>query len=93
MVGSQGGVVAIICNEINFFLLSCHYIAHCTNLAPLNVAKASACKVLSSEVDSLLNLISSFFNKSNKHKHALTTLQEQPFYSKKLKKITIRSSG
>jgi hypothetical protein len=49
----------------------------------LDAAKTPDCKVLSTEIDFLINSISSFFHKSSKRKHALTTLQEQLFDSKK----------
>jgi len=48
MVGFQSDVATKIRNEVNSFLLSCHCIAHRTNLATLDTAKALACKVLSS---------------------------------------------
>jgi len=93
MVSFQEGVVTKICNEANPFLLSCHCTAHCTNLAVLDVTKTPASKGLSSKVDSLLNSISSFLNKSNKHEHALTILQEQFFNSKKTINNTIKFIG
>jgi len=76
IASSQGDVVVQIRNQVNMFLLNCHCVAHLTNFATLDDAKAPACKVLSSKREPLLNLISSFFNKSNKHRHAFTALQE-----------------
>jgi hypothetical protein len=52
-------------------------------LAALDAAKSPDCKVISSQVDSLLNLIVGFFNKSSKRKHALSKLQEEFFDVKK----------
>ena len=72
--------------EVNPFLLACHCVAHRTNLVALDAAKTPDCKVLSTEIDVLINSISSFFHKSSKRKHALTTLQEQLFDSKKTMK-------
>ena len=86
MVGSQGGVATKIRLQVNPFLISCHCVAHRTNLAALDAAKAPDCKSLSAEVDSLLNSISSFFNKSSKRKHALTALQEEFLDAKKTMK-------
>ena len=84
MVGSQTDVSTRIHKVINLFLLACHCVTHHTNLIVLDVAKIPYCKVLSTEIDILINLISSFFHKSSKCKHAFTTLQEQLFDSKKL---------
>ena len=74
MLGSQTGVLTRLRKEVNSFLLDCHCVAHGTNLAALDVAKTLDCKVLSTEIDVLINSISSFFHKSSKRKHALTTL-------------------
>jgi len=74
MVGCQTSVATRIRKEVNPFLLACHCVAHRMNLADLDAAKALDCKVLSSEVDSLLNFVSTFFNKSSKRKHSLTAL-------------------
>lgn len=71
---------------MNPFLFSCHCVAHRINLAALDAAKAPDCKVVSSEIDALLNSISSFFNKSSKRKHAFTALQEELFDAKKTMK-------
>ena len=75
MVRSHGGVATRLKNTLNPFVLSCHCIAHRTNLALLDASKASDCKVISDEVDTILNVIASYFNMSSKRKHALTTLQ------------------
>ena len=76
MVDFQIGVSTRIRKEVNPFLLACHCVAHRTNLAALDAAKIPDCKVLSIEIDVLINSISSYFYKSSKCKHALTTLQE-----------------
>ena len=76
MVNSQTGVSTRLRKEVNSFLLACHCVAHRTNLAALDAAKIPDCKVLSTEIDVLINSISSSFYKSIKRKHALTTLQE-----------------
>jgi hypothetical protein len=52
----------------------------------LDAAKTPDCKVISTEIDFLINSISNFFHKSSKRKHALTTLHEQLFDSKKIMK-------
>ena len=75
MVGSQTGVSTRL-KEVNPFLLICHCVAHRTNLAALDAAKTPDCKVTSTEIDILINSISSFFHKSSKRKHTLTTLQK-----------------
>lgn len=69
--------------QVNPFLLSCHCVAHRTNLAALDAAKSPTCKVISPEIDILINNILSFFHKSDKRKHALTALQERFYDSKK----------
>ena len=69
------------------FLLSCHCVAHRTNLAALDVSKALDCKLISDEVDIILNAIASYFNKSSKRKHALTNLQTTLFDAKKTMKL------
>jgi hypothetical protein len=83
MVDFQIGVSTRLRKEVNPSLLSCHCVAHRMNLAALDAAKTPDYKVLSTEIDVLINSISSFFHKSNKRKHALTTLQEQLVVSKK----------
>ena len=83
MVDSQTGVSTRIRKEINPFILTCHCVAHRTNLALLNAAKTPDCKVLSTEIDVFINSISSYFHKSNERKHTLTILQEQLFDLKK----------
>jgi len=60
MVGSHGGVATQLKNKVNPFLLSCHCVAHRTNLAALDASKAPNCKVISSEIDTLLNSIAFF---------------------------------
>ena len=61
MVGSQTGVSTRLYEEANPFLLVCHYVAHRTNLAALDVAKTPDCKVLSFKTYVLINSISRFF--------------------------------
>jgi len=86
MVGVHGGVATRIKGQINPFLLSCHCVTHKTNLAALDATKSPQCKVIFDTIDSLLNFISSFFNKSCKCKHVLTALQDQPFDAKRTMK-------
>ena len=76
MVGSQIGVSTRLRKEVTLFLLACHCVAHRTNIVVLNVAKIHDCKVISTEIDVLINSISNFFHKFSKRKHALTTLHE-----------------
>jgi hypothetical protein len=83
MVGSHGGVATKLKKNLNPFILSCHCVAHRTNLASLDASKTSDCKVISDEVDRILNAIASYFNSSSKRKHALTILQAVLFYAKK----------
>ena len=83
MVGSHGGVATNLKNNLNPFILSCHCIIYRINLAALDASKASDCKVISDEVDNILNAIASYFNMSSKRKHALTTLQTILFNAKK----------
>lgn len=61
MTGSATGVAARLKNQVNPYLLAVHCVAHRTNLAALDAAKSPACKVMSGEVDSLLNFVASFF--------------------------------
>ena len=79
MVGSQTGVSIRLRKEVNSFLFVCCCVAHRTNLTTLDVANTPDCKVLSTEIDVLINFISSFFYKFCKRKHALTTFHEQLF--------------
>ena len=79
MVGSQTGVSTRFRKKINPFFLACHCVVHRTNLIVLDVVKIRDCKILLTEIDVLINSISSFFHKSSKRKHALTTLREQLF--------------
>lgn len=68
--------LGLIENQINSIFLSCHYTTHRNNLAALYTSKAPNYKVISSEIDTILNMIIIlFFNMSNKHKYELTTLQ------------------
>ena len=83
MTGCHNVVATRIKNEVNPYLLACHCVAHRTNLAALDAAKAPNCKVISSEIDSLLNSIASSFHKSSKRKHALTALQNEFFDAKR----------
>ena len=62
MVSSQTGVLTRLRKEVNSFLLACHCVAHRTNLAALDAAKTPDCKILSTEIDVLINSISSFFS-------------------------------
>lgn len=58
--GSQGGVAIKLEIKINPFILSCHCVAHKTNLAILDTFKTPNCKVISDEVDTLSNTIAFF---------------------------------
>ena len=75
MVGTHGGGATRLKNHLNSFILSCHCVVHRTNLAALDASKALDSKVISDEVDTILNVIDFYFNKSSKRKHALTNLQ------------------
>jgi hypothetical protein len=83
MVGFHGGGATKLKRNLNPFILSCHCVAYRTNLASLYASKISDCKVISDDVDMILNAIASYFNSSSKRKHALTTLQTIFFYAKK----------
>ena len=83
MVGNSRGVAAQIKEKVNPYLVACHCVAHRTNLAALDAAKSLDCKLISFQVDYLLNSIAGFFNKSSKRKHALSKLQEEFFDVKK----------
>jgi len=83
MVGSWGSVATRIHYELNPFFLSHHYVARHTNLATLDPTEVFTYKVLSHEMNSLFNSISSFLNKFSKCKYALMTLQGHFFDSKK----------
>ena len=84
MVGSYSGVARILKNNLNPFFLSCDCISHKTNLAALDASKISDCKVISDEVNTILNAIVSYFNISSKRKHILITLQTIFFYANKI---------
>jgi len=86
MMCSRSGVATKLKIKINPFLLFFHCVAYRNNLAALDASKVPNCKVISSEVDTLLNIIASFFNISSKCKHALTTLQEELFDAKRTMK-------
>ena len=86
MVGNSRGVDAQIKEKVNPYILACHCVAHRTNLVDLDAAKSPDCKVISFQVDSQLNSIAGFFNKSSKHKHVLSKLQEEFIDVKKLMK-------
>ena len=60
IVGSQTGVSTIF-KGFNPFLLVCHCVAHRPNLDVLDAAKTPDCKVISIEIDVLINFIFSFF--------------------------------
>ena len=63
--GSTSGV-AIRLKDVNLFVISVHCIAHRTNLATLQTAKSSECKLVSSEVDKTINLLVAHSKKSGK---------------------------
>lgn len=54
MVGKKNGVSTRL-KELNPFLTSVHCVAHRTNLAAIEVTKHDSCKVISSDVDKILN--------------------------------------
>ena len=60
MAGSQIDVSTQFRKDVNTFFLACHCVAHRMNLVALDVAKTPYCKVFSSEINILINYISSF---------------------------------
>ena len=61
MVSFQTGISTQLRKKINPFLLACHCVAHRTNLVVLDAVKTPDCKDLSTEMEVLVNFISSFF--------------------------------
>ena len=61
MVGFQTGVSTRLRKEVNPFLLACHCVAHRTNFVALDAFKTPNCKILSTEIDVLINSILNFF--------------------------------
>ena len=61
IMGFQTCVSTGLRKEVNPFLLACHCIVHRINFVALDVAKTPDYKVLSIEIDVLINLILSFF--------------------------------
>jgi len=62
------------------------------NLVAFDVAKVLDSKFMSSKVDSLLNSVASFFNKSSKYKHVLTSLQEEFFDVEKNNEMVLQNT-
>ncbi|KAL3675274.1 hypothetical protein R1sor_025222 [Riccia sorocarpa] len=75
MLGSKNRVVVRLKRDLNPFLTITHCVAHRTNLASSTAAKESNCKVVSDEVDTILNSVSSYFAHSSKRKAGLHSLQ------------------
>jgi hypothetical protein len=76
MIGKQDGVAARLKDKVNHFLTSIHCVAHMTNLAAIDVTKVEPCKIMSKEIDVLLNSVAMDFKKSCNRKSALLRLQE-----------------
>ncbi|KAL3702535.1 hypothetical protein R1sor_020557 [Riccia sorocarpa] len=76
MLGSKNGVAVRLRRSRNPFLTITHCVAHRTNLASLAAAKFPTCKVVSEEVDAILNSVSSYFAHLSKRKAGLYSLQE-----------------
>jgi len=76
MVGSKSGVATRL-KEVSPFVVSVHCIAHRTNLATLQAAESSECKVVSSEIDKTINLLAVHFKKSGKKKTILHAIQKE----------------
>ena len=73
MVGRNNGVATLLKKESPFMTLT-HCIAHRTNLAALEASKNPSCKELSVEIDTLINVLASYFKKSYKRKCVLQSL-------------------
>jgi hypothetical protein len=67
MVESKSSVATRL-KEVSPFVISVHCIIHRTNLATLEVAESSECKVVSSKIDKTINLSATHFRKSGKKK-------------------------
>lgn len=76
MVGKKNGVSTRL-KKLNPFLTSVHCVAHRTNLAALEAAKHDSCKVISSDVDKVLNKVAFYFKKSCQRRVGLQAFQSQ----------------
>jgi hypothetical protein len=70
MVGSKSGVATRL-KEVSHFVVSFHCIVHRTNLATLQAAESSECKVVSSKIDKTINLLAAHLKNSYKRKSFL----------------------
>ena len=61
MMGKKIGVATQLKEKVNPFLLSCHCVAHRTNLAALDDAKKRSCEEISKEMDKMIKNVASFF--------------------------------
>ena len=77
MIGKQNGVAARLKDKVNPFLTSIHCVAQRTNLAAIDATKVGPCKIMSKEIDALLNSVAMHFKKSCKRKSTLLRLQEE----------------
>ena len=76
MVGCKSGVTTRLKN-VSPFVIAVHCIAHRTNLATLQAAESSECKVVSSEIDETIKLLAAHFKKSCKKKTILHAIQQE----------------
>ena len=74
MIGKQNGVAARLKDKVNFFLTSIHCVGHRTNLATIYATRVGPCKIMSKEIDVLLNSVAIHFKKSCNKKSALLRL-------------------
>jgi hypothetical protein len=77
MVGSKTSVAVHLKYKINPFLISIHCVAHGTNLAALNVAKAHVCKCMSKYVSDFVIGIAAYCKNSSNCKDASYFLKKQ----------------
>ena len=61
MVDKKTCIATQLKEKVNPFLLSCHCVAHRTNLAALDAAKKCSYEEISKEVDKMINSVASFF--------------------------------
>lgn len=73
MVGKNTNIVSLL-KKVNPFLTSIHCVAYKTNLVVLEASKNESCKDKSSKIDSMMNTLASYFNKSCKRKSASQAL-------------------
>jgi hypothetical protein len=77
MIGKQNEVAVRLKDKVNHFLTSIHCVAHRTNLAAIDATKVGPCKIMSKEINALLNSVAMHFKKSCKRKNVLLQLQEK----------------